>query len=131
MHVFFVRPRSTQTVSQHVPMLASFSLCELFSQLTCPHCLRVFALVCGPRGRRKAAPWRLSTGQRFHAYKRNKLVRSKVRTHKQRLHYEAIIQVAEIRDQDLLYLSFNNAAMGATAYCAGSCAPCLYLFALC
>ena len=51
-------------------------------------------------------------GKRFHSYKKNKLVRSKVKTHKQRLHYEAIIQVAQIQDEDLLYLNFTNAAMG-------------------
>ncbi len=51
-------------------------------------------------------------GKRFHSYKKNKLVRSKVKTHKQRLHYEAIIQVAQIQDEDLLYLNFSNAVMG-------------------
>jgi len=51
-------------------------------------------------------------GKRFHSYKKNKLVRSKVKTHKQRLHYEAIIQVAQIQDEDLLYLNFTNAAAG-------------------
>ena len=51
-------------------------------------------------------------GKRFHSYKRNKLVRSKVKTHKQRMQYEAIIQVAQIQDGDLLYLNFNNAAIG-------------------
>lgn len=51
-------------------------------------------------------------GKRFHAYKRNKLVRSKVKTHEQRMQYEAIIQVAQIQDEDLLYLNFNNTAIG-------------------
>ena len=51
-------------------------------------------------------------GSRFHSYKNNKLVRSKVNTHKQRLHYEAVIQVAQIQDADLLYLNFSNVAMG-------------------
>lgn len=57
--------------------------------------------------------WKLAMGKRFHSYKKNKLVRSKVKTHKQRLHYEAIIQVAQIQDEDLLYLNFTNSAMGA------------------
>lgn len=51
-------------------------------------------------------------GKRFHSYKKNKLVSSKVKTHAQRMHYEAIIQVAQIQDEDLLYLNFSNAAMG-------------------
>lgn len=55
----------------------------------------------------------VAMGPRFHSYKRNKLVRSKVKTHAQRMHYEAVIQVAQIQDEDLLYLNFSNAAMGA------------------
>lgn len=51
-------------------------------------------------------------GKRFHSYKRNQLVRSKVKTHKQRMQYEAIVQVAQIQDEDLLYLNFSNAAIG-------------------
>lgn len=51
-------------------------------------------------------------GERFHSYKRNQLVRSKVKTHKQRMQYEAIVQVAQIQDEDLLYLNFSNAAIG-------------------
>ncbi|DBA78708.1 TPA: hypothetical protein ACH3X1_008620 [Trebouxia sp. C0004] len=62
------------------------------------------------------ASWKLAMGKRFHSYKKNKLVRSKVKTHKQRLHYEAIIQVAQIQDEDLLYLNFTNAAMGDVPY---------------
>ncbi|KAL3138208.1 hypothetical protein ABBQ38_005429 [Trebouxia sp. C0009 RCD-2024] len=59
---------------------------------------------------------RVAMGKRFHAYKRNKLVRSKVKTHEQRMQYEAIIQVAQIQDEDLLYLNFNNSAAGDVPY---------------
>ena len=52
-------------------------------------------------------------GKRFHSYKKNQLVRSKVKIHKQRMQYEAIVQVAQIQDEDLLYLNFSNAAIGA------------------
>lgn len=54
--------------------------------------------------------------KRFHSYKRNQLVRSKVKTHKQRMQYEAIVQVAQIQDEDLLYLNFSNAAIGLLLY---------------
>lgn len=60
---------------------------------------------------------KLAVGSRFHSYKRNKLVRSKIKSHKQRLHYEAIIQVAEIKDEDLLYLNFNNSVIGMSHAC--------------
>lgn len=59
-------------------------------------------------------------GKRFHSYKRNKLVRSKLKTHKQRMQYEAIIQVAQIQDEDLLYLNFSNAAIGPPYYLIAS-----------
>lgn len=65
--------------------------------------------------RQKVASIKLAAGSRFHSYKKNKLVRSKIKTHKQRLHYEAVIQVAEIKDEDLLYLNFNNSVMGRPA----------------
>ena len=37
---------------------------------------------------------------------------SKITTLEQHLDYEAIIQIAEIDDQDLLYLNFDNQALG-------------------
>ena len=37
---------------------------------------------------------------------------SKIVTLEQHLDYEAIIQIAEIDDQDLLYLNFDNQALG-------------------
>ena len=46
------------------------------------------------------------------AYKANKLMSSKIRSLEQHLDYEAIIQIAEIDDQDLLYLNFDNQALG-------------------
>ena len=46
------------------------------------------------------------------AYKANKLMASKIVTLEQHLDYEAIIQIAEIDDQDLLYLNFDNQALG-------------------
>ena len=46
------------------------------------------------------------------AYKANKLMASKIMTLEQHLDYEAIIQIAEIEDQDLLYLNFDNQALG-------------------
>ena len=46
------------------------------------------------------------------AYKANKLMSGKIRTLEQHLDYEAIIQIAEIDDQDLLYLNFDNQALG-------------------
>ncbi|KAL3150176.1 hypothetical protein ABBQ32_000037 [Trebouxia sp. C0010 RCD-2024] len=64
----------------------------------------------------KLGSTRVAMGKRFHAYKRNKLVRSKVKTHEQRMQYEAIIQVAQIQDEDLLYLNFNNSAIGDVPY---------------
>ena len=45
-------------------------------------------------------------------YKANKLMSSKITTLEQHLDYEAIIQIAEIDDQDLLYLNFENQALG-------------------
>lgn len=64
-------------------------------------------------------------GKRFHSYKKNKLVRSKVKTHKQRLHYEAVIQVAQIQDEDLLYLNFTNSAMGRSYLAEYVCCRCV------
>jgi len=46
------------------------------------------------------------------AYKANKLMSSKIQSLEQHLDYEAIIQIAEIDDQDLLYLNFDNQALG-------------------
>ena len=46
------------------------------------------------------------------AYKANKLMADKITTLEQHLDYEAIIQIAEIDDQDLLYLNFDNQALG-------------------
>ena len=46
------------------------------------------------------------------AYKANKLMADKLTTLEQHLDYEAIIQIAEIDDQDLLYLNFDNQALG-------------------
>ena len=37
---------------------------------------------------------------------------SKIQSLEQHLDYEAIIQIAEIDDQDLLYLNFDNQALG-------------------
>ena len=37
---------------------------------------------------------------------------NKIQTLEQHLDYEAIIQIAEIDDQDLLYLNFDNQALG-------------------
>ena len=45
-------------------------------------------------------------------YRANKLMASKILTLEQHLDYEAIIQIAEIEDQDLLYLNFDNQALG-------------------
>lgn len=74
----------------------------------CPAASQVLECAC----RQKLASVKLAMGTRFHSYKRNKLVRAKIKSHKQRMHYEAVIQVAEIKDADLLYLNFNNEAMG-------------------
>lgn len=49
------------------------------------------------------------------AYKANKLMADKITTLEQHLDYEAIIQIAEIDDQDLLYLNFDNQALGESA----------------
>ena len=40
------------------------------------------------------------------------------------MHYEAIIQVAQIQDEDLLYLNFSNAAVGMGASQAHHSPPC-------
>lgn len=45
-------------------------------------------------------------------YKANQLMATKITTLEQHLDYEAIIQIAEIDDQDLLYLNFDNQALG-------------------
>ncbi|KAL0048262.1 hypothetical protein WJX82_011336 [Trebouxia sp. C0006] len=50
------------------------------------------------------------------AYKANKLMSSKIQSLEQHLDYEAIIQIAEIDDQDLLYLNFDNQALGDLPY---------------
>ena len=47
-------------------------------------------------------------------YKANELLASKIQTLQQQLDYEAIIQIAEIDDKDLLYLNFDNQALGET-----------------
>ena len=46
------------------------------------------------------------------AYKANDLLADQLVTVNQRLDYEAIIQIAEIDDQDVLYLNFDNVALG-------------------
>ena len=46
------------------------------------------------------------------AYKANGLLADQLVTVDQRLDYEAIIQIAEIDDQDVLYLNFDNVALG-------------------
>lgn len=46
------------------------------------------------------------------AYKANDLLADQLVTVDQRLDYEAIVQIAEIDDQDVLYLNFDNVALG-------------------
>ena len=46
------------------------------------------------------------------AYKANDLLADQLVTVDPRLDYEAIIQIAEIDDQDVLYLNFDNVALG-------------------
>ena len=46
------------------------------------------------------------------AYKANDLLADQLVTVDQRLDYEAIIHIAEIDDQDVLYLNFDNVALG-------------------
>lgn len=46
---------------------------------------------------------------------------SKIVTLEQHLDYEAIIQIAEIEDQDLLYLNFDNQALGKILSASKAC----------
>ena len=45
-----------------------------------------------------------------HAYKRNELNASKIRSLGERLDYEAVIQYTGLKDNDLLYFSYANQA---------------------
>ncbi len=45
-------------------------------------------------------------------YRANKLMASKITSLEQHLDYEAIIQTAEIADEDLLYINFENQTLG-------------------
>ena len=63
----------------------------------------------GPLGRYRAY-YRLLTARGFSAYKRNELNAEKINNMTQHLNYEAVIQYAEIEDNDLLYFSYTNQA---------------------
>lgn len=45
-------------------------------------------------------------------YRANRLMASRITTLEQHLDYEALIQTAEIDDQDLLYVNFENQTLG-------------------
>lgn len=62
--------------------------------------------------RKVATTYKLLRTRGKDKYKANKLMASKITTLEQHLDYEAIIQIAEIDDQDLLYLNFENQALG-------------------
>jgi hypothetical protein len=59
---------------------------------------------------RYRAYYRLLTARGWNAYKRNELNAEKITNMTQRLNYEAVIQYAEIEDNDLLYFSYTNQA---------------------
>lgn len=62
--------------------------------------------------RKLATTYNLLRNRGKNKYRDNKLMASKITTLEQHLDYEAIIQIAEIDDQDLLYLNFDNQALG-------------------
>ena len=61
---------------------------------------------------KKANARKLQSVRGKDAYKANDLLADQLVTVDQRLDYEAIIQIAEIDDQDVLYLNFDNFALG-------------------
>ena len=64
--------------------------------------------------RKVATTYNLLRNRGKDKYKANKLMASNIKTLEQHLDYEAIVQIAEIDDQDLLYLNFDNQVLGET-----------------
>ena len=62
--------------------------------------------------RKVATTYNLLRNRGKDKYRANQLMASKITTLEQHLDYEAIVQIAEIDDQDLLYLNFDNQALG-------------------
>ena len=61
----------------------------------------------GPLGRYNVY-YKLLKARGWNAYKRNELNAEKITTMNLRLNYEAVVQYAEIEDNDLLYFSYAN-----------------------
>jgi len=61
----------------------------------------------GPLGRYKVY-YELLTARGWNAYKRNELNAEKITNMSLRLNYEAVVQYADIEDNDLLYFSYAN-----------------------
>ena len=61
----------------------------------------------GPLGRYKVY-YDLLTARGWNAYKRNELNAEKITNMSLRLNYEAVVQYADIEDNDLLYFSYAN-----------------------
>ena len=67
--------------------------------------------------RKSKTTYNLLRNRGRNAYKANKLMASKIMTLEQHKDYEAIIQNAQIEDQDLLDLNIDNPALGKSASC--------------
>jgi len=76
------------------------------------HCFFLKQLTAQEPCRKVKNTYNLLKNRGKSAYKANKLMSSKIQSLEQHLDYEAIIQIAEIDDQDLLYLNFDNQALG-------------------
>ena len=59
---------------------------------------------------RYRAYYRLLTTRGYNKYKQNELNAEKITNMTQHLNYEAVVQYAEIEDNDLLYFSYTNQA---------------------
>ena len=73
----------------------------------CPCRLSRRVKLPGPLGRYNVY-YKLLTARGWNAYKKNELNAEKITNMSLRLNYEAVVQYADIEDNDLLYFSYAN-----------------------